>query len=67
MADSESFKFKLKFSGNTAIDPNNNRDGIKDKDDTPLKYLSNFWRTLELPLTNCDVNLMLNWSENYNK
>ena len=28
----------------------------------PLKYLSNFWRTLEIPLTNCEVNLILIWS-----
>ena len=30
----------------------------------PLKYLSNFWRTLELPLRNCEVTLDLNCSEN---
>ena len=28
----------------------------------PLKYLSNFWRTLEVPLINCEVNLILTWS-----
>ena len=28
----------------------------------PLKYLSNFWRTLEMPLINCEVNLILIWS-----
>ena len=28
-----------------------------------LKYLSNFWRTLEIPLINCEINLMLTWSE----
>ena len=27
-----------------------------------LKYLSNFWRTLEMPLINCEVNLILIWS-----
>ena len=27
-----------------------------------LKYLSNFWRTLEMPLINCEVNLILTWS-----
>ena len=31
----------------------------------PLKYLSNFWRTLEMPLTNCEITLDLNWSENF--
>ena len=28
----------------------------------PLKYLSNFWRILEMPLINCEVNLILTWS-----
>ena len=27
-----------------------------------LKYLSNFWRTLEIPLISCEVNLVLTWS-----
>ena len=27
-----------------------------------LKYLSDFWRTLEMPLINCEVNLILTWS-----
>ena len=30
----------------------------------PLKYLSNFWRTLEKPLINCEINLILAWSKN---
>ena len=30
----------------------------------PLKYLSNFWRTLEMRLINCEVNLILTWSSN---
>ena len=28
----------------------------------PLKYLSKFWRTLEMPLINCEINLILTWS-----
>ena len=28
----------------------------------PLKYLTNFWRTLEMALINCEVNLILTWS-----
>ena len=28
----------------------------------PLKYLNNFWRTLEMPLINCEVELILTWS-----
>ena len=28
----------------------------------PLKYLRNFWRTLEISLINCEVELILTWS-----
>ena len=28
----------------------------------PLKYLTNFWRTLEMPLISCEVNIILTWS-----
>ena len=28
----------------------------------PLEYMSNFWRTLEMPLINCEVNRILTWS-----
>ena len=28
----------------------------------PLKYLSNFWRTSDMPLINCEVSLILTWS-----
>ena len=31
----------------------------------PLKYLSNLWRTLEIPLINCEVNLILTWSKDF--
>ena len=30
-----------------------------------LKYLSNFWRTLEMLLINCEVNLILTWSADF--
>ena len=30
----------------------------------PFKYLSNFWRTLEIPLINYEVNVILTWSTN---
>ena len=57
-ADSESFEYKVKKIGKTPDDGN-----IKDVEIiVPLKYLSNFWRTLEMPLINCEVNLELTWS-----
>ena len=30
----------------------------------PLKHLSNFWRSLNIPLVNCEVELFLNWYKN---
>ena len=30
----------------------------------PLKHLSNFWRSLNTPLINCEVELILTWSKN---
>ena len=55
--DTKSFKFKVKITGKT------NNDNEKDVEImVPLKYLSNFWRTLEMPLINCEVNLILTWS-----
>ena len=30
----------------------------------PLKYLSDFWRTLEMPLISCEIELILDWSAN---
>ena len=29
-----------------------------------LKYLSNLWRTVQIPLFNCETNLTLTWSSN---
>ena len=58
IADSESFKSKVKITGKTR-----NNGNTKDVEIiVPLKYLSNFWRTLEMPLINCEVNLELTWS-----
>ena len=31
----------------------------------PLKFLSNFWKTLEMSLINCEINLILTCSANY--
>ena len=31
----------------------------------PLEYLSNFWRTFEMPLINCEVELILTWSADF--
>ena len=53
----DSFNFKVKFTDQTG------NNGTKDVEImVSLKYLSNFWRTLEMPLINCEVNLILTWS-----
>ena len=58
LADSESFKSKIKITGKTPKNDNEKDAEIM----VPLKYLINFWRTLEMPLINCEVNLILTWS-----
>ena len=58
IADSKSFKSKVKISGKTPDDRNTNDVKII----VPLKYLNNFWRPLGMPLINCEVNLILTWS-----
>ena len=58
LAYSESFKSKVKITGNTPADGNTKDVEII----VPLKYLSNFWRTLEKPLIDCEVNIILTWS-----
>ena len=58
--DIDSLNFKSNIIGKT-----NNEGEIENVETmVPLKYLSNFWRTLEIPLINCKVELILNWSAN---
>ena len=61
LADSESFKSKVKITGSTPADGNTK--GVKIV--VPLKYLSNFWRTLEMPLINGEVSPFLTWSSTF--
>ena len=70
-SSSESFKYKANITGNTynigdgedCYDVNEVR-----KNETeiviPLKKLSNFWRSLNIPLINCKMELILNWWKN---
>ena len=50
-----SFKCKSSLIGNKGDDEKKNQVKIA----VPLKYLSNFWRLLEMPLINCKVELSL--------
>ena len=57
---SNSCDYKTSITG--TLDSNNTE---KEADIVvPLKYFSNFWRTLDMPLINCEINLTLTWSEN---
>ena len=58
LANSESFKSKIKITGKTTAAGNEKDVEIM----VPLTYLSNFWRSLEVLLVNCEVNLILKWS-----
>ena len=54
--NSASFKFKQQITGQTG------NGATKDVEKmVPLKYLSNFWRALEVSLINCDISLQLKW------
>ena len=59
ITESESFKFKSRFLNNT-----NNAGTINVEVTVPLKYLSNFWGTLETSLINCETILILTLSAN---
>ena len=62
--NSQSFKYKAALLGKTANVVNDTDSSVKEtKPVVPLKYLSNFWRSLEMPLINCKVFFELNWIE----
>ena len=54
--NSKSFDYKTKITG--SLDA-----GENEKEDVtiaiPLKYLGNFWRSLNIPLINCEITLIL--------
>ena len=56
----DSFNIKTKITGQTNDDGEMNGVEIM----VPLKCLSNFWRTLEMSLINCEVEIILTWSAN---
>ena len=55
--NSKSFDYKIKILGTLAAN-------VLEKVVTiaiPLKYLGNFWRSLDIPLINCEITLVLSW------
>ena len=70
-SDSESFKYKTSITGNTynigSGEENYDANKVGNNETEvviPLKYLSNFWRSLNIPLINYEVELILSWSKN---
>ena len=69
--NSVSCKYKTSITGNTynagvgEAGYDENKGGkYEAKVVIPLKHLSNFWRSLNIPLINCEVELILTWSKN---
>ena len=59
--NSNSFKYKVNLLGNPEVD--NNVATLNVKVVVPLKYLSNFFRSLEMVLINCKIKLNLTWKK----
>ena len=73
ITNSESFKYKTSITGKTSNENQENNENTEQENTktkkiieivVPLKQLSNFWRTIEMPLINCEIELILTWSEN---
>ena len=60
--NSKSFDYKTKITG--SLDA-----GEDEKEDVTiailLKYLGNFWRSLDIPLINCEITLILSWYKEF--
>ena len=62
--NSQSFKYKTVLLGKTADAAADTNSSVKEaKIVVPLKYLSNFWTSLEMPSINSKVYLGINWFE----
>ena len=62
VVNSQSFKYKATLVSKMADAVNNTNTSVKNtKIVVPLKYLSNFWKSLEMPLINSKIHLELNW------
>ena len=60
--NSESFDYKVDFMENGVTHKNLTKNDVKVV--VPLKHLSIFWRSLNIPLINCEVELILTWFKN---
>ena len=71
--NSESFKYKSSITGKDQMQIKKSVKALSKETQilkknlkiiVPLKHLSIFWRTLDMPLINCEVSLTLVWSDN---
>ena len=71
ITNSASFKYKTSITGKTSNENKKNGESTKQNNAkteinlkivVPLKLLMNFWRTLNMPMINCEVSLILTWS-----
>ena len=60
--NSDSFDYKANFMENGVTNNNLTKNDVKIV--VPLKHLSNFWRSLNIPLITCEVELVLSWFKN---
>ena len=60
--NSKCFDYKANFMENGVTQNNLISNNVKIV--IPLKYLSNFWRNLNIPLINCEVELIFTWFKN---
>ena len=64
---SQSCKYKAALVEKTADAVNNTNSSVKNAEIfVPLKYLSNFWKSLDMPLINCKLNwIKLDWRQHF--
>ena len=58
--NSKSFDYKVNFMENGVTHNNLTKNNVV----VPLKHLSNFWKSLNIPLIHCEVELILTWFKN---
>ena len=59
--NSNSFKYKVSLLGDPVVADNIAKRSVKIV--VPLKYISNFFRSLEMPLINCKIKFNLTWKK----
>ena len=64
-SNSKSFKYQTSITGSADKEGYDANKVGKNETEVviPLKHLSNFWRTLNIPLINCEIELILTWSK----